>query len=129
MELSLSVEPLRRIDALNTAGKNGLDMFDIAVRTCEGAAQAALGSLSKTQDLPDWRLAPEDYSDNEQYLIRSLEWVANFRETYECVSRMASRCITYFLCERWLCQLIVISQFLDSNWQTGSRDRNPWLPP
>jgi hypothetical protein len=100
LHLPLNVEALQRLDALNTAGKVGLNVFEIAVHTSEETAQAALEALPRTRDLTETRLIPhEEHDEREQYLIRSLEWVVNYRETYDCASRLASRCITYFLCQ------------------------------
>jgi hypothetical protein len=97
INLPLSVEPLQRIESLATAGKYGLNVVEIAIRACEDTVQAAFEALPSTQDLFNSHLASEDYSDRERYLIRSLEWVVNDPQTYECASRMASRTITYFM--------------------------------
>lgn len=100
LDLPIDTKPLQRLDALNAAGKCGLNVFEIAVRTAEETTRRALEALPRTQDLVNHSLIEhEHHSTEEQYLIRSLEWVVNYRDTYDCASRLASRCIRYFLCE------------------------------
>ncbi|KAF7294646.1 Nuclear pore complex protein [Mycena indigotica] len=98
VSLELSVDIDERKLALTRAREHGLDMDRVAVVTAERTIDQALQVLPPLKGrLPSIIALPPPATDEEMFLLRSIEWTIFDDKTYETALEQANVILRYFL--------------------------------
>ncbi|KAK7682153.1 hypothetical protein QCA50_014740 [Cerrena zonata] len=125
--LGISGEKDDRRLALIRAKDHGLDMKKVALVTAERTVEKALATLLPPPEglLPDFSEHQPPATDEETFLLRSIEWTTLLESTYDMALEQANVILRYFLGRG---RLLLAKKFLDGLPKDLNSLREPEAP-
>jgi len=98
VSLGLSADISERRLALSQASEHGLDTYRVAIVTAERTIESAFQTLPQIKGgLPSIVTLPQPLSEEELFLLRSIEWTTFSEETYQTALEQTNVILRYFL--------------------------------
>ncbi|TEB19903.1 hypothetical protein FA13DRAFT_1820574 [Coprinellus micaceus] len=98
VSLGLTADISERKLALTQADDHGLDRNRVAIAAAERTIDAAFDELDEPKGpLPSVVTAPQPPSEEEEVLLRSIEWTTFFEQTYDVALEQTNVILRYFL--------------------------------